>query len=117
MNTSKRLKKLTISSLVLMVMLILPFHRHPLLVLAARYPTTGTDVVGVGTVTWTNPGRVVGNDNSYATVTLNSSTTSHYLQGTNFGFTIPTAATITGIVVEIGRFSSGRTSPLFATTS
>ena len=63
---------------------------------------TGTNVTGVGTVAWSNFGNIVVDDTSYATVTLNSQT-SNYLEGTNYGFAIPDNATISGIVVTIGR--------------
>ena len=66
---------------------------------------TGANVNGPGTVNWTNPGNVVSNNNAYATVAVNNST-SEYLQATNYGFTIPAAATINGITVTIGRFGS-----------
>lgn len=65
----------------------------------------GADVTGVGTVSWTNPGRVTANDNSYATVTIDGST-SHYLQTTNYGFSIPSNAVINGITVTIGRYGT-----------
>jgi hypothetical protein len=57
----------------------------------------------VGTVAWTNPGNAGASDNSYATCSLSISAQSHYLKATNFGFSIPTEATIAGIVVEIER--------------
>lgn len=67
-------------------------------------PGTLEDDDAVGTVTWSNPGNAAANDASYATATDNVSTTnSFYLKATNFGFTIPTGATIDGIVVEIDR--------------
>jgi len=71
----------------------------------ARNAGTGTNVTGVGTVAWTNPGNVVSDDNAYATVSVNNST-SNYLQATNYGFSIPSEATITGITVTIGRFGT-----------
>ncbi|MBW2709396.1 MAG: right-handed parallel beta-helix repeat-containing protein, partial [Deltaproteobacteria bacterium] len=67
---------------------------------------TGTDVSGVGTASWLNPSFITANDTSYAQVTL-SSATSHYLEGTNYGFDIPANAIINGIEVTIGRFESG----------
>jgi len=66
---------------------------------------TGANVTGVGTVAWSNPGNVISNDNTYATVAVNNST-SNYLQATNYGFSIPTEATITGITVTIGRYGT-----------
>ncbi len=67
---------------------------------------TGTDISTVGTVTWTNPGYITANDNSYALASLSNST-SHYLRATNFGFSVPSNAIITGITVNIGRYASG----------
>ncbi|HCV43174.1 MAG TPA: hypothetical protein DGH68_06795, partial [Bacteroidetes bacterium] len=66
---------------------------------------TGANVASVGTVAWTNPGNALTNNNSYATVTL-ASQTSNYLQTTNYGFAIPTDATINGIQATIGRFEN-----------
>jgi hypothetical protein len=42
-------------------------------------------------------------DNQYATVSLDNYETSEYIKAANFGFAIPTSATINGIVVEIER--------------
>jgi len=55
---------------------------------------------------WTNPGNAVASDNIYATMLLSSSTVTvwgNFLQVTNFGFSIPTGATINGITVGIER--------------
>jgi hypothetical protein len=74
---------------------------------------TGADVTGIGTITWTNPGYITADDTNYATasnVPINGGTT-HYLQGTNYGFAIPSNATINGITVVINRQSSGVQSP------
>jgi hypothetical protein len=71
-----------------------------------RNAGTGTNVTGVGTVAWTSPGNVISDNNSYATVAVSGGAISNYLQATNFGFSIPTEATITGITVTIGRFES-----------
>ena len=62
---------------------------------------------GTGTGIWINPGNITAADSTYATVTL-SSATSHYLEGTNYGFAIPSNATINGIQVTIGRYESGQ---------
>lgn len=68
-------------------------------------PGTGTNVLNTGTrVSWINPGNITSQDSSGATVTLagfSGFANTHYLQGTNFGFTIPVGATINGILVEI----------------
>lgn len=70
-------------------------------------PGTGTDDATVGTLTWLNPGNITVSDNVYATVSTTNTTTTHYLKGTNFGFSIPTGATINGITVSIERKFAG----------
>jgi hypothetical protein len=64
-------------------------------------PTTGNDDVSTGTVPWSNPNFIFADDSGRATASLNSiSTTTHYLEGTNFGFSIVNGSVISGIVVE-----------------
>lgn len=60
----------------------------------------------LGVVSITNPANAVASDNSYATAILLLSQISNYLKVTNFGFTIPTDATITGVTVAIERSST-----------
>jgi len=69
-------------------------------------PGTVVDDGSFGSVAWNNPNNAKVSDNSYATATQ-SSTTTHYLKGTNFGFAIPSGAIIKGIVAEIERSYSG----------
>lgn len=76
-------------------------------------PTTvGPNFAGSGATSggtgdaWTNPGRIIANDNSYTSATIADNSSSENLLATNFGFSIPTTATITGIEVTIGRYSS-----------
>lgn len=64
---------------------------------------TGADDASAGFDTWSNPSNITASDNSYATVSNGAGSTSHYLKGTNFGFSIPDGATIDGILVEIER--------------
>lgn len=59
---------------------------------------TGADDATVGSAAWTNPGNITSSDNAYATFT---GAQSHYLKATNFGFSLPASATITGILVEV----------------
>lgn len=48
------------------------------------------------------------NDSTFGVViSAKDSGTSHYLKATNFGFSIPTGATINGILVEVQRLYSG----------
>ena len=67
---------------------------------------TGATSGGAGTA-WSNPGNVIANDNVYTTVSGTGSAFSEYLYATNYGFSIPSTATITGIQVAIGRYTSG----------
>ncbi len=71
---------------------------------------TGANVNGPGTVSWSNPGYITVDDTNYATSVLGNSATSEYLRGTNYGFAIPSGATINGITVSIMRQSSSNTS-------
>jgi stringent starvation protein B len=105
-------KKFTI--LIVTVLLILVFiGAQPLSTALATsegplYPSTGASVlVEEGTIAWFNPGFIAADDNVEAQVDLLGGEISEYLQGTDFGFAIPTGATIEGIVVTIGRSSSG----------
>jgi hypothetical protein len=65
--------------------------------------TSGTSGTCNGTTTfcWSNPGNITANDGVKAQVGLGASGASNELQGTNFGFAIPTGSTINGITVEI----------------
>ena len=62
-------------------------------------PATTVDDSSTGTIAWTNPNNSQVSDNVYTTATIGAETT-HYLKATNFGFSVPTNATINGIVVE-----------------
>jgi len=66
-------------------------------------PATTVDDSSTGTVAWTNPNNSQVSDNVYTTFTASggSQQQSHYLKATNFGFAIPTGATINGILAEI----------------
>jgi hypothetical protein len=63
--------------------------------------STVADDSSVGTVSWSNPARAISSNNSYATAVLNDNVISHYIKATNFGFSIPSGATINGITVEV----------------
>lgn len=64
-------------------------------------PFTVTDDSSIGTVAWSTPNNAMTSDNTYSEVTIADNQTTHYLKATNFGFSIPTGATIDGILVEI----------------
>ncbi len=63
----------------------------------------GVDNTAVGAGIWTSPGNISATGSPYATQNLASNATSHYLQGSNYGFAIPAGATINGITVNIRR--------------
>ena len=70
---------------------------------------TGANNAGAGSVAWTSPTNITSSDDSWAYAVVGPSgspfsTTSQYLFATNFGFAIPTGATIDGIEVSIERF-------------
>ena len=60
----------------------------------------------LGVVAMTNPSNAAISDNVYVTSVLLITQISNYLKATNFGFTIPLDATITGITVNIERSSN-----------
>lgn len=63
---------------------------------------TVADDSSVGSFAWSNPSNATASDNSRAsTATMGSADKSHYLKCTNFGFAIPTGATINGIEVHV----------------
>lgn len=70
--------------------------------------TTVDDNTGsIGTVAWVNPNNAQVSDNVYSTVTSGGGyVQAHYLKATNFGFSIPTGATIDGILIEFEQKSN-----------
>ena len=67
-------------------------------------PQTCADDATNGSVAWANPDNAKVSDDVLATTGFGSGTgtgTSHYLKATNFGFSIPSGATINGILVEV----------------
>ena len=70
------------------------------------------DDATVGTRPWDNPDYAKASDNAYAIATDYNDikpSYSHYLKATNFGFSIPSGATINGILVEFERWATGDT--------
>jgi len=66
-------------------------------------PGTMADDASYGSVSWGNPNNSKVSDNSYSTATSSFTFYSHYLKATNFGFAIPSGATINGVSVSIER--------------
>lgn len=64
--------------------------------------TAADDSVSGGTASWSVPNNSLTSDGNYAVLSLDQTNPiGHYLKLTNFGFSIPTGATITGVKVEI----------------
>lgn len=72
---------------------------------AAKMAGTGA-TAGFG-IAWTNPGNVTADDGSYATCT--GPGTSQRLEATNFGFALPSGATIIGVYPEFKMHASSNT--------
>ncbi|TAK59440.1 MAG: hypothetical protein EPO24_07835 [Bacteroidetes bacterium] len=70
-------------------------------IFASSTKTGGTAANSGGGIAWSNPTNGQACDNTYTTVVLSGEASSKYLLVTNFGFTIPTGATIDGTVVSI----------------
>src|SRR5690606_20467116 len=64
---------------------------------------TFSSVTATGNAAWTNPGNAAASDNNAATANIRTNWTTQILKATNFGFSIPAEATITGVVVEVER--------------
>jgi len=71
-------------------------------------PGSATNVDNAGSaITWTNPGNIATSNDTRASSTLAGTGPSDYLCGSNFGFSLPSGATITGIVGGIERRRQG----------
>jgi hypothetical protein len=103
-NEPTLMKKILSPVMIVLVLLLISAQIAIAQTVGPNYALTGTDVSGIGTITWTNPGNVNANDNIYATAAAG---TSHYLQGTNLNFSIPNNAVILGIQATIGRRRNG----------
>ena len=81
-----------------------------------EYCGTAADDATVGTVAWTNPTDAQGNTPATsADASIPQSSISHYLKCTNFGFSVPSAATITGITVTAYQSTGGTNQPCDST--
>ncbi len=67
-----------------------------------RSPASGTDDASIGSLPWADPGNITADDGSYATAVGNlvGTAQTEYLVAKDFGFSVPSTATINGIVVE-----------------
>lgn len=74
-------------------------------------PTTSLTLPGTVTGSgWNNPNNLKVDDSTYTDYTIDSATTNSFaLIASNFGFAIPSLATITGFTIELARYQSGTT--------
>ena len=98
------MKKIILISSITFLILLLGAYVAMASSVGPNSPGTMADDSTVGTVAWSNPDNAKVSDAVYATAS-NGGTggTTHYLKATNFGFSIPSGATIDGILVEIQR--------------
>ena len=109
-KTKKRFSRIIGVSLIILLFVAILVAGASAATMGPRYPGTGTSV-NRGTSpsaypSWSNPARIVSDNNSYASVYIDNEGQSDYLYASNFGFNIPTDATINGITVDIGRYAS-----------
>lgn len=75
-------------------------------------PVTGENIDRAGLTAWTDPTQIISSNDGKASI---NATGSDYLVARNFGFTIPTGATINGILVRVeAAENAGGTEPLLA---
>lgn len=74
-------------------------------------PATAVDDNSYGVLVWSNPSNVYSNDGAYAKAESTGPNATHYLKVTNFGFAIPSGATIDGIIVAIEKLGVPGSSP------
>lgn len=88
-----------------------PIRNYPLVIDLTAGPNSPSTVIdgGGGSLSWISPNNAQTSNDIY-TNTLsypqNESVVTNYLKATNFGFSIPSNATITGIVAEIEKKAS-----------
>lgn len=67
-------------------------------------PSSSSINTSIGTINWNNPSNIYSSDNvKCLSDGMVDNDVTYYLESTNFGFNIPSTATIDGIVVEIER--------------
>ncbi|WP_284651709.1 PKD-like domain-containing protein [Flavobacterium terrisoli] len=92
--------------LVLVVLILLISKSSSAQTAGPNNPTTGNFIAGAN-LDWTNPGNITNTaDANYATAVFGAAGNTDNLQGTNYGFAIPSGAIINGIVVTINRRTS-----------
>lgn len=67
----------------------------------------GTNNNSAGTNAWTSPGNIVSDNGSVAQSSVETNETTQYLIASNFGFSVPSGATIDGIEMQYERQKFG----------
>jgi parallel beta-helix repeat protein len=91
----------------LIILFMVPSITAGLLMQGPKSPGAVVNDTTFGDIPWVNPGNAATSDDAYATCTLSYNERGNYLKATNFGFAIPTAATINGILVEFEKDQDG----------
>lgn len=81
-------------------------------------PSTAADDASFGATAWSNPSNALVSDDSWATCKrTGGANNSHYLKLTNFGFSIPSGNTISGIQVSVEKHAQDAASVFDAVVS
>lgn len=76
-------------------------------------PSSAANNTGVGTLAWPSPGNITTDDGNTSQIvkTTTGTETTNWLVASNFGFAVPTGATVDGVIVEwdkvVAIFGSG----------
>lgn len=103
-NISKQLRQTLLRTLWLAAGLLLSNTASAITVTASPAACTNVSWAG-GNQPWSSSGRATSSNNSYATASVDGSTT-RYLRCTRYNFAIPAGAIINGITVHVERKSS-----------
>ena len=102
---SKRSLKVILITILLLV--AIPVTAALAASVGPSYPGTASSGGGVGSTWLPSAGTIVAALGADGGATVSADTSTENLNMTNFGFSIPATATITGISVEINRWASG----------
>jgi len=97
------LRRAFIFTIIILVLVALPASSALAQSDGPRNAGAGTNQDAVGTESWANPGNITTAGSPYASVILRRMVISNYLEGTLYGFDIPTDAAIQGIEVIVTR--------------
>lgn len=89
--------------LIVMVLTLMVFSIGTYADTTNTFAGIGSNDNSVGSTAWSNTNNIGADDSSTARATIPDGSSSNYLKGTSFGFSIPTGATIDGIEVTLER--------------